>query len=71
MALSVVFFLIFEMILGTPAGRYLVIDHSDDSALGRWDSYWDADAHVGEHQAMDPEADLEICDLAEMPWLVD
>jgi len=54
-------------LLGTPSGRFLVIDHSDDSTLGRWDSYADAEAHVGEHVAMDPEADLEIHDLAVTP----
>lgn len=56
-----------DSLLGTPFGRFLVIDHSDDSTLGRWDSYADADAHVGEHVAMDPEADLEIYDLAVTP----
>ena len=44
-----------------------MIDHRDDSTLGRWDTYGDAEAHLGEHQAMDPEADLEIYDLAETP----
>jgi len=58
------------MSLGTPLGRFIVVDHDDDSTIGRWDSFEDAEAHVGELRAMDPEADLEICDLTEMPCLV-
>ena len=49
-------------ILGAPYGRFMVVSHSDDCLLGRWDSYEDAEAHRGEHLAMDPEADLEIYD---------
>ena len=54
-------------LLGTPSGRYLVVDSSIGRDLGRWDSYGDAEAHVGEHCAMDPEADLDIVDLAVTP----
>ena len=50
-------------LLGVPAGRYLVSDLERGLDLGRWDSYSDAEAHLGEHAAMDPEADLEITDL--------
>ena len=54
-------------LLGVPAGRYLVSDLELGVDLGRWDSYSDAEAHLGEHAAMDPEADLEITDLAACP----
>ena len=53
-------------ILGNPAGRFVVSD-DDGNWLGRWDSYGDAEAHKGEHCAMDPEAILHIDDLAETP----
>jgi len=46
--------------LGTKNGRFIVIDHEDDSWIGRWDTEGDALAHKGEHLAMDPEADLTI-----------
>jgi hypothetical protein len=46
-------------ILGTPMGHWLVVKN-DDILLGRWDSEADATAHAGEHQAMDPEADISV-----------
>jgi hypothetical protein len=55
------------IMLGTAHGRYVVMNHSNDQWIGRWDTYDDASAHVGEHCAMDPEADLGIYDLAETP----
>ena len=56
------------MILGNPAGRFFVVEINEDCTLGRWDSYEDAEAHAGEHQAMDPEAELRIYDSAEQPF---
>ena len=52
--------------LGVSTGRFVVVD-GDGNWLGRWDNYGDAEAHKGEHQAMDPEADLEVYDLSETP----
>lgn len=52
--------------LGTPSGRF-VVTNDDGIWLGRWDTLGDAEAHLGEHIAMDPEADLTIIDLAITP----
>jgi hypothetical protein len=46
-------------ILGTTRGHWLVVKN-DETLLGRWNTQADADAHAGEHQAMDPEADLSV-----------
>lgn len=54
-------------LLGVSTGRFVVVD-DNGNWLGRWDSYDDAEAHKGEHQAMDPEADLEVYDLDEIPF---
>ena len=52
---------------GDEFGRFVVSDLSSDTWIGRWDSLGDAEAHYGEHMAMDPEADLEVYDLSETP----
>ena len=53
-----------RQLLGAKDGQFVVTDDNGDW-LGRWDTYGDAEAHQGEVEAEDPEACLEIYDLAE------
>ena len=53
-----------RQLLGNPHGRF-VVSNDDGDWLGRWDTLGDAEAHAGEHKAMDREATLWVYDLAE------